>query len=187
MATEETKTAVGDAYDSDPHYTLKVARGFLVGNQFREPGELVSLPRERAIQAIEHGIAVASGVRATASLAFVRAFRATPPKPPTAPLGVGRLIRVIEGVFTCGAQSRSFTPADGVVTVYTEVPLECLVESQPAPGSGERRSRTVVELQLPAQEIQRVVADKKRAQDRSHGSPVGPTGCTVGRGLPSNR
>jgi hypothetical protein len=182
----EVEVVSADSAD-DPRLSVKLVRGFVVGSRYREAGEVVSLPREHAIRAYRGGIVVPSGALATLVLLAQQLFASTPSKPPAAPLVGGTLIRVLDGVFFDGPQSRSFTSADGPVMVYSQIPLECMVESQPASDSGERRERTVVQLQMPPEELARVISAKRRASAKEPLTDIGPTGCRVHRALPVNR
>jgi hypothetical protein len=184
MGSEVAVVSAGS--DDEPVLSVRLLRGFVVGSAYREAGEVVSLPRERAIQAYRQGIVEPSGLLASAVMLAVKLFAAAPPKPPDAPLVGGTLIRVRKGVYFDGRQSRSFTEADGPVLVYGEIPLECLVESQPA-DSGERGARTVIELQGPPEEVAAVVSAKRRASAKEALTDIGPTGCRVHRALPVNR
>jgi hypothetical protein len=187
MNTEVEVEVMSAGSADDPHLSVKLVRGFVVGSAYREAGDVLSLPREHAIRAYREGIVVPSGALATLVLLAQKLFASVPSKPPAAPLVGGSLVRVLEGVFFDGPQNRSFTASDGVVIVYSAIPLECLVQSQPAPDSGERRCRTVVELQLPPGEVEAVIAGKKRALAKEALTDIGPTGCRVHRALPLNR
>ena len=187
MNTEVEVEVMSAGSTDDPHLSVKLVRGFVVGAAYREAGDVVSLPREHAIRAYREGIVVPSGALATLVLLAQKLFASVPSKPPAAPLVGGTLIRVVEGVFFDGAQSRSFTSADGPVMVYGQIPLECMVESQPAADSGERRARTVVQLQMPPEAVAAVVSAKRRASAGEPLTGIGPTGCRVHRALPLNR
>jgi hypothetical protein len=150
----------------EPLLNVRALRGFLAGNTWRQPGEIVA-PSEKAARAAIRSGAAAGAVSSPSTLLF-EGPPTEEPVPPAPERTGGIAVKVLKREFYEPTQARVFSPEDGVFFAYCDLPPELL--SDPDIPLESRRGPVLELVGHSPEDHRRLIAAKKREQAGLPGS-----------------